>query len=159
MRKYLFVSFLLIINCSIGSESTEEIEIEDKDQNIEENSSNKTLEYPPDFDIYELFDCLSDKNINQIPEPKFQDSAIIIEFDDGYSADYIEEFANASSSCESEFRNSNSVSSENEVSDSSSNSNYEINTENECKKGFYSQRPNPVKEDETFFKDISKVKI
>ena len=151
MRKYLLVSFLLIINCSIGSESTEEIEIEDEDQNIEENSSNKTLEYPPDFDIYELFECLSDKNINQIPEPKFQDSAIIIEFDDGYSADYIEEFANASSSCESEFRNSNSVSSENEVSDSSSNSNYEINTENECKKGFYSQRPNPVKEDDSFF--------
>ena len=124
MRKYLFVSFLLIINCSTGSESTEVIEIEAEDQNIEENSSNKTLEYPPDFDIYELFECLSDKNINQIPEPKFQDSAIIIEFDDGYSADYIEEFANASSSCESEFRNSNSVSSENEVSDSSSNSNF-----------------------------------
>ena len=107
MRKYLFVSFLLIINCGIGSESTEEIEIEDEDQNIEENSSNKTLEYPPDFDIYELFECLSDKNINQIPEPKFQDNAIVVEFDEGYSADYIEEFANASSFCESEFRNSN----------------------------------------------------
>ena len=151
MKKYLVISFLLIINCSIDSESTDEIGSEGEGQNIEETSSSKTLEYPPDFDIYELFECLSDKNINQIPEPKFQDSAIIIEFDDGYSADYIEEFANASSSCESEFRNSNSVSSENEVSDSSSNSNYEINTENECKKGFYSQRPNPVKEDDSFF--------
>ena len=38
-----------------------------------------------------------------------------------------------------------------EISDSSDNSNIETNLENECKKGFYSERPNPVKEDDNFF--------
>ena len=77
MKKYLVISFLLIINCSIGSESTDEIGSEGEGQNIEETSSSKTLEYPPDFDIYKLYECLSDKNITQIPEPKFQDLSLI----------------------------------------------------------------------------------
>ena len=38
-----------------------------------------------------------------------------------------------------------------EISDSSDNSNIETNLENECRKGFYSERPNPVKEDDNFF--------
>ena len=150
MKKFLILSFLLIINCNIGSESSEDTEVSNEVQKSEEVSSSKTLEYPSDFDIYELFECLSDNNIGQIPEPKFLDNSIIIEFDDGYSAEYIENFTNASSSCVSEFKNSNDGNSENDVIDSSSKSNIEINIENECKKGFYSQRPNPVKEDDSF---------
>ena len=150
MKKFLILSFLLIINCNIGSESSEDTEVSNEVQKSEEVSSSKTLEYPSDFDIYELFECLSDNNIGQIPEPKFLDNSIIIEFDDGYSAEYIENFTSASSSCVSEFKNSNDGNSENDVIDSSSKSNIEINIENECKKGFYSQRPNPVKEDDSF---------
>ena len=150
MKKFLILLFLLIINCNTGSESSEDTKVSNEVQKSEEVSSFKTLEYPSDFDIYELFECLSDNNIGQIPEPKFLDNSIIIEFDDGYSAEYIENFTNASSSCVSEFKNSNDGNSENDVIGSSSKSNIEINIENECKKGFYSQRPNPVKEDDSF---------
>ena len=77
MKKYIIFLFIFIISCAGDSENSNVILEIEPDTNEGETSESKkstddnVLEYPADFDIERLFECLSDNGINPIPSPEF----------------------------------------------------------------------------------------
>ena len=156
MRKYIIFLFIFLISCAGDAENSNVIlEIEpDTNEGETSESQNSTddnvLEYPADFDIERLFECLSDNGINPIPSPEFTDNNIFIKFDDGYSQDFIDNFKSTSRECEEKMK---SMSTDNDSNEYSEEDNYEVfetNTALECKKGFYSDLPMPKNQDSAF---------
>ena len=156
MKKYIIFLFIFIISCAGDSENSNVIlEIESDTNEGQTSESQKStddnvLEYPADFDIERLFECLSDNGINPIPSPEFTDKNILIKFDDGYSQDFIDNFKSTSRECEEKMK---SMSTDNDTNEYSGEDNYEVfetNTGLECKKGFYSDLPMPKNQDSAF---------
>ena len=111
--KKLIVLFLFLISCtdqSLVEDSNIILEIE-PDTNEGESSESQNysndnvLEYPVDFDIEELFECLGGNGVNPIPSPEFNNNNILIKFDDGYSQDFIDNFKSTSRECEEKMKN------------------------------------------------------
>ena len=156
MKKYIIFLFIFLISCAGDSENSNVIlEIESDTNEGQTSESQKStddnvLEYPADFDIEILFECLSDNGINPIPSPEFTDNNILIKFDDGYSQDFIDNFKSTSRECEEKMK---SMSTDNDTNEYSGEDNYEVfetNTGLECKKGFYSDLPMPKNQDSAF---------
>ena len=83
--KKLIVLFFFLISCtdqSLVEDSNIILEIE-PDTNEGESSESQNysnanvLEYPVDFDIETLFECLGDNGINPIPSPEFNNNNIL----------------------------------------------------------------------------------
>ena len=155
---YILPTQIFLISCtdqSLVEDSNIILEIAPDTNESEASESLKStddnvLEYPVDFDIYTLFECLSGSGINSIPSPEFNDKNILIRFDDGYSQDFIDNFKSTSRECEEQMKN---MSSDNDSNEDSEDSNYEVfetNTEFECKKAFYSDLPMPIEQDSAF---------
>ena len=162
MRRISILILLTLVACSSDSENTtnsitvdepEDINEEVLTEEEEPTEEIRILKYPGDFDIGYLFACMNKKGITQIPYPQNEDNKTLIEFDDEYDQEYIEAFESASRECEEEMRNqgSGNESENNESNEDQSFKNVEVNTALECKKPFYSGKPQPVKEDSTFF--------
>ena len=156
--KKLIVLFLFLISCtdqSLVEDSNIILEIE-PDTNEGESSESQNysndnvLEYPVDFDIEKLFECLGDNGINPIPSPEFNNNNILIKFDDGYSQDFIDNFKSTSRECEEKMKNMSTDNDSNEYNEESNYGVVETNTGLECKKGFYSDLPMPKEQDTAF---------
>ena len=157
MKKYIIFLSIFLISCTGETENSNVILEIDSDANEDESSEplkstdDNVLEYPVDFDIEKLFECLSDNGINPIPSPEFINNNILIKFDDGYSKDFIDKFISTSRVCEEQMKN---MSAGNDSSEYNEENNYEVfetNTDFECKKGFYSDLPMPKEQDNTFY--------
>ena len=157
MKKYIIFLSIFLISCTGDSENSNVILEIDSDANEDESSEplkstdDNVLEYPVDFDIEKLFECLSDNGINPIPSPEFINNNILIKFDDGYSKDFIDKFISTSRVCEEQMKN---MSTDNDSSEYNEENNYEVfetNTDFECKKGFYSDLPMPKEQDTAFY--------
>ena len=156
--KKLIVLFFFLISCtdqSLVEDSNIILEIE-PDTNEGESSESQNysndnvLEYPVDFDIETLFECLGDNGINPIPSPEFNNNNILIKFDDGYSQDFIDNFKSTSRECEEKMKNMSTDNDSNEYNEESNYGVVETNTGLECKKGFYSDLPMPKDQDTAF---------
>ena len=83
--KKLIVLFFFLISCtdqSLVEDSNIILEIEpdtnEGESSESQNYSNDSvLEYPVDFDIETLFECLGDNGINPIPSPEFNNNNIL----------------------------------------------------------------------------------
>ena len=160
MKKAILLVFLLFAACSSGSEnidtSSSEIESEEVAEiKPEEDSSNgvRFLEFPGDTDIDYFFPCIDQKGLNAIPAPQQINDKIRIEFDEGYDQEYIDSFEVAFNECAEEQGSSNVATDESENTESNekqTSKNIEVNQNLECKKAFYSDRPQPLKEDGAF---------
>lgn len=156
MKKFIIFLFIFLISCAGDSENSNVIlEIEPDTNEGETSESQKStddnvLEYPADFDIEILFECLSDNGINPIPSPEFTDNNILIKFDDGYSQDFIDNFKSTSRECEEKMKNMSTDNDSNEYSEEDNYEVFETNTALECKKGFYSDLPMPKNQDSAF---------
>ena len=157
MKKYIIFLSIFLISCTGETENSNVILEIDSDANEDESSEplkstdDNVLEYPVDFDIEKLFECLSDNGINPIPSPEFINNNILIKFDDGYSKDFIDKFISTSRVCEEQMKN---MSTDNDSSEYNEENNYEVfetNTDFECKKGFYSDLPMPKEQDTAFY--------
>ena len=111
MKKYYLFLLIFFASCAGSSENSNVILEIDSDTNQDEasesinNSNDKVLEYPADFDIDTLFECLSDNGVNPIPSPEFNNNNILITFDDGYSQEFIDNFKSVSRQCEEKMKN------------------------------------------------------
>ena len=161
MKKVTLLVFLLLAACSSDSEnidtSSAEIESEEvAELKLDEDSSNgvRFLEFPVDIDIDYFFPCIDQKGLNAIPAPQQINDKIRIEFDEGYDQEYIDSFEVAFNECAEEQGGSNVATDESdntETNEKQKSKNIEVNQNLECKKAFYSDRPEPVKEDGAFF--------
>ena len=156
MKKYYLFLLIFFASCAGSSENSNVILEIDSDTNQDEasesinNSNDKVIEYPADFDIDTLFECLSDNGVNPIPSPEFNNNNILITFDDGYSQEFIDNFKSVSSQCEEKMKNMSTSSNSSESSEDSNYEVFETNNEFECKKAFYSDLPTPIEQDSAF---------
>ena len=95
MKKLIILLTIILISCGSDGENS-------NSSSSEEVSNDKfeTLDWPLDYPIFEIYECLEDKGLSNLPSPEVTDSKILIRFDEGYDEDFHNEFNILIDECE-----------------------------------------------------------
>ena len=95
MKKVIILLTIIFISCGSGGENS-------TSSSREEVSNDKleTLDWPLDYPIFEIYECLENKGLSNLPSPEVTDSKILIRFDEGYDEDFHNEFNILIDECE-----------------------------------------------------------
>ena len=94
MKKVLILLIIFLISCGSdegGSNSSSEEVSNDKFE---------TLDWPLDYPIFEIYECLESKGLSNLPSPETTDSEIQVKFDGGYDEAFFNEFNILIDECE-----------------------------------------------------------
>ena len=95
MKKVIILLTIIFISCGSDGESS--------NSSLREEVSNdklETLDWPLDYPIFEIYECLENKGLSDLPSPEVTDSEILIRFDEGYDEDFHNEFNILIDECE-----------------------------------------------------------
>ena len=94
MKKVLILLIIFLISCGSDGESS--------NSSSEEVSNDKfeTLDWPLDYPIFEIYECLESKGLSNLPSPETTDSEIQVKFDGGYDEAFFNEFNILIDECE-----------------------------------------------------------
>ena len=95
IKKILILFTILLISCgsdggNSNSSSSEEVS----------NDKFETLDWPLDYPIFDIYECLESKGFSNLPTPEITDSEIQIKFDKGYDEAFFNEFNILIDECE-----------------------------------------------------------
>ena len=95
MKKLIILLTIVLISCgsdgaNSNSSSSEEVS----------NDKFETLDWPLDYPIFEIYECLESKGLSDLPSPEVTDSEILIRFGEGYDEDFLNEFNILIDECE-----------------------------------------------------------
>jgi hypothetical protein len=95
LKKVLILLTIFLISCGSDGESS-------NSSSSEEVSNDKfeTLDWPLDYPIFEIYECLESKGLGNLPSPEITDSEIQIKFDGGYDEAFFNEFNILIDECE-----------------------------------------------------------
>ena len=95
MKKLIILLTIILISCGSDGENS-------NSSSSEEVSNDKfeTLDWPLDYPIFEIYECLENKGLSNLPSPEVTDSKILIRFDEGYDEDFHNEFNILIDECE-----------------------------------------------------------
>ena len=95
MKKLIILLTIILISCGSDGENS-------NSSSSEEVSNDKfeTLDWPLDYPIFEIYECLENKGLSNLPSPEITDSKILIRFDEGYDEDFHNEFNILIDECE-----------------------------------------------------------
>ena len=95
MKKVIILLTIIFISCGSDGENS-------NSSSREEISNDKleTLDWPLDYPIFEIYECLENKGLSDLPSPEVTDSEILIRFDEGYDEDFHNEFNILIDECE-----------------------------------------------------------
>ena len=95
MKKVIILLTIIFISCGSDGENS-------NSSSKEEMSNDKleTLDWPLDYPIFEIYECLENKGLSDLPSPEVTDSEILIRFDEGYDEDFHNEFNILIDECE-----------------------------------------------------------
>ena len=95
MKKVLILLAIFLVSCGSDGESS-------NSSSSEEVSNDKfeTLDWPLDYPIFEIYECLESKGLSNLPSPEITDSEIQIKFDGGYDEAFFNEFNILIDECE-----------------------------------------------------------
>ena len=94
-KKLIILLTIILISCGSDGENS-------NSSSSEEVSNDKfeTLDWPLDYPIFEIYECLENKGLSNLPSPEITDSKILIRFDEGYDEDFHNEFNILIDECE-----------------------------------------------------------
>ena len=95
MKKVIILLTIIFISCGSNGESSTSSPREE-----ESNDKLETLDWPLDYPIFEIYECLENKGLSDLPSPEVTDSEILIRFDEGYDEDFHNEFNILIDECE-----------------------------------------------------------
>ena len=95
LKKVLILLTIFLISCGSDGESS-------NSSSGEEVSNDKfeTLDWPLDYPIFEIYECLENSGLSDLPSPEITDSEIQVKFDDGYDEAFFKEFNILIDECE-----------------------------------------------------------
>ena len=95
MKKVIILFTIIFISCGSNGESSTSSPREEVS-----NDKLETLDWPLDYPIFEIYECLENKGLSDLPSPEVTDSEILIRFDEGYDEDFHNEFNILIDECE-----------------------------------------------------------
>ena len=95
MKKVIILLTIIFISCGSDGESSNSSPSEEVS-----NDKLETLDWPLDYPIFEIYECLENKGLSDLPSPEVTDSEILIRFDEGYDEDFHNEFNILIDECE-----------------------------------------------------------
>ena len=95
MKKVIILLTIIFISCGSDGESSNSSPREEVS-----NDKLETLDWPLDYPIFEIYECLENKGLSNLPSPEVTDSKILIRFDEGYDEDFHNEFNILIDECE-----------------------------------------------------------
>ena len=95
MKKVIILLTIIFISCGSNGESSTSSPREEVS-----NDKLETLDWPLDYPIFEIYECLENKGLSNLPSPEVTDSEILIRFDEGYDEDFHNEFNILIDECE-----------------------------------------------------------
>ena len=95
MKKVIILLTIIFISCGSDGESSNSSPREEVS-----NDKLETLDWPLDYPIFEIYECLENKGLRDLPSPEVTDSEILIRFDEGYDEDFHNEFNILIDECE-----------------------------------------------------------
>ena len=95
MKKGLILLIIFLISCGSNGESS----ISSSSEEVN-NDKFETLDWPLDYPIFEIYECLESKGLSNLPSPETTDSEIQVKFDGGYDKAFFNEFNILIDECE-----------------------------------------------------------
>ena len=95
MKKVIILLTIIFISCGSDGESSNSSPREEVS-----NDKLETLDWPLDYPIFEIYECLENKGLSDLPSPEVTDSEILIRFDEGYDEDFHNQFNILIDECE-----------------------------------------------------------
>ena len=95
MKKVLILLIIFLISCGSNAESS----ISSSSEEVS-NDKFETLDWPLDYPIFEIYECLESKGLSNLPSPETTDSEIQVKFDGGYDKAFFNEFNILIDECE-----------------------------------------------------------
>ena len=95
MKKVLILLTIFLISCGSDGENSSPVSSDEMNDDVFE-----TLDWPLDYPIFEIYECLENRGLSDLPSPEITDSEIQVKFDGGYDEAFFNEFNILIDECE-----------------------------------------------------------
>ena len=96
MKKLLILLTIILISCGSDGENSNPVSIDE----VNNDNVFETLDWPLDYPIFEIYECLENSGLSDLPSPEITDSEIQVKFDGGYDEAFFNEFNILIDECE-----------------------------------------------------------
>ena len=96
MKKILILLTIFLISCGSDGENSGPVSSDE----VNNDNVFETLDWPLDYPIFEIYECLENSGLSDLPSPEITDSEIQVKFDDGYDEAFFNEFNILIDECE-----------------------------------------------------------
>ena len=96
MKKVLILLTIILISCGSNGENSDPVSSDE----VNNDNVFETLDWPLDYPIFEIYECLENSGLSDLPSPEITDSEIQVKFDGGYDEAFFNEFNILIDECE-----------------------------------------------------------
>jgi len=96
MKKVLILLTIFLISCGSDGENSSPVSSDE----MNNDDVFETLDWPLDYPIFEIYECLENRGLSDLPSPEITDSEIQVKFDGGYDEAFFNEFNILIDECE-----------------------------------------------------------
>ena len=96
MKKVLILLTIILISCGSNGENSDPVSSDE----VNNDNVFETLDWPLDYPIFEIYECLENRGLSDLPSPEITDSEIQVKFDGGYDEAFFNEFNILIDECE-----------------------------------------------------------
>ena len=96
MKKVVILLTIFLISCGSDGENSGPVSSDE----VNNDNVFETLDWPLDYPIFEIYECLENRGLSDLPSPEITDSEIQVKFDGGYDEAFFNEFNILIDECE-----------------------------------------------------------
>ena len=96
MKKVVILFTIFLISCGSDGENSSPVSSDE----MNNDDVFETLDWPLDYPIFEIYECLENSGLSDLPSPEITDSEIQVKFDGGYDEAFFNEFNILIDECE-----------------------------------------------------------
>ena len=96
MKKVVILFTIFLISCGSDGENPSPVSSDE----MNNDDVFETLDWPLDYPIFEIYECLENRGLSDLPSPEITDSEIQVKFDGGYDEAFFNEFNILIDECE-----------------------------------------------------------
>ena len=96
MKKVVILFTIFLISCGSDGENSSPVSSDE----MNNDDVFETLDWPLDYPIFEIYECLENRGLSDLPSPEITDSEIQVKFDGGYDEAFFNEFNILIDECE-----------------------------------------------------------
>ena len=96
MKKVVILLTIFLISCGSDGENSSPVSSDE----MNNDDVFETLDWPLDYPIFEIYECLENRGLSDLPSPEITDSEIQVKFDGGYDEAFFNEYNILIDDCE-----------------------------------------------------------